>query len=128
MADEAELHPLVQLMLARIESHPQEFEYISQRWTAALDATETYAKEEERKLIREAIAKVRLDEAHREAMDELLNGDEQRRKVEEEAEYEKRLIAQQRQKLAMQQYSGQSWVGIGGAPAEASGRLTVTGD
>ncbi len=128
MADEAELHPLVKLMLARIESHPQEFEYVSLRWTAALDATETYATEEERKLIREAIAKVRLDEAHREAMDELLNGDEQRRKADEEAEYEKRLIAQQRQKLAMQQYSGQSWVGIGGAPAEASGRLTITGD
>jgi len=83
-----EYHPLVMLMLARIKSHPEEFEVergrtnLSKRWCRVLQDIDEYACEEGKRLVSEAVNAVRMDQAHRDAMDELLNGDDHRAKVE----------------------------------------------
>jgi len=83
-----EYHPLVMLMLARIKSHPEEFEVergrtnLPKRWGKVLQDIDEYACEEGKRLVSEAVNAVRMDQAHRDAMDELLNGDDHRAKVE----------------------------------------------
>jgi hypothetical protein len=92
MADEP--HEVVKLLLARIESHPEEFEggmsSRHTRWRKALEDVFSNLTDEEAKPLQSALNKVRLDEIHKSVMDELLNGDERRRM--EEAEYEAELI------------------------------------
>lgn len=78
MADN-ENHPLVDLMLARMDSHPEEFEGDGNRWYVTLIDIEEYALPEQAALVRAKIAAIRLDKAHHLAMDELLNGEERRR-------------------------------------------------
>lgn len=92
MADEP--HEVVKLLLARMESHPEEFEggmsNRHTRWRKALEDVFSNLTDEEAKPLQSALNKVRLDEIHKSVMDELLNGDERRRM--EEAEYEAELI------------------------------------
>ncbi len=78
-----ETHPLVTLLLARIESHPEEFTGGWARWHEAIAAVGENASDREGNLLAAAIKKARLNKAHQDAMDELLNGDERRREAEE---------------------------------------------
>lgn len=76
--EDNENHPLVDLMLARMETHPEEFEGSSNRWYTALIDIGEYAPAEQAALVSAKVAAIRLDSAHRSAMDELLNGEERR--------------------------------------------------
>ena len=100
MADN-ENHPLVDLMLARMDTHPEEFDGSNNRWYTTLIDIEEYAPPEQAALIKAKIAAIRLDAAHHKAMDELLNGEE-RRKQKAEVELMRNTYAQQAQQSALQ--------------------------
>jgi hypothetical protein len=81
MVDET-LHPVVQLLLKRMESHPEEFQYSTGgRWQYALDMIEDHGAEGEKAALQSAIKIIRLEEAHVWALNELCNGDERRGKA-----------------------------------------------
>ncbi len=110
-----ELHPVVQLLLARMKSHPEEFrdEYIMStlepttswgRWDNALRALKDNASEHDLAALNEGLGAIRMEQIHNAVLDELLNGDERRRKRREEDEYERQL---QRAQMAQAQIKPQ---------------------
>jgi hypothetical protein len=85
MADN--IHPVVELLAARMESHPEEFGANgSGRWAEWLDQLIPFVTEEERVMLRKPM----IQDIHEDVLDELLNGPERRaeemRKREEDAE------------------------------------------
>lgn len=88
------VHPVVRLLAARMESHPEEF--TKGRWGMWVSALMEIATPEEKLLLRKA----RMDEIHNEVMDELLNGDERRAEVERKRMEEARQYAAQQAKVA----------------------------
>jgi hypothetical protein len=101
MADD--LHEVVKLLLARMESHPDEFasdlsvsvgESRADRWWQAIRLVNDCGTKKEKDAINQGIRKIKLQRAHEMMMDELLNGDERRRKEEEEQEYERTMMQQ----------------------------------
>ena len=105
-----ELHPVVELLLARMKSHPEEFTeeylfsevspntpYVGERWGGILRVVLQNGSEVEIEALNEALRPIRLKQAHEYMMDELCNGDERRRKMREERE------AEERRYYAMQQ-------------------------
>lgn len=109
MADEP--HEVVKLLLARMESHPEEFEggmsNRHTRWRKALEDVFSNLTDEEAKPLKSALSKVRLDEIHKNVMDELLNGEDRRRDEEKENEYERHL-KQSLQHMKQQQMAAQN--------------------
>lgn len=117
------LHPVVDLLISRMKSHPEEF-YIglepespyaiktvplSSRWTTILNHVERFANEEELAALKDAMRHIRLDEAHEKALDELLNGPERRAEEEKERERTRVMMQQaamQKQQSYLQQASG----------------------
>lgn len=90
-----ELHPVVTLLLKRMESHPEEFGTgPTNRWGWMLNDVLSNCSTEEAEAINKGLRPIRLQEIHESVMDELLNGDERRRREMEEAEYEKQLLQQ----------------------------------
>lgn len=92
MADD--MHEVVKLLLARMESHPDEFventgrdsvisDGIGDRWWRVLTFVEDYGTDEEQKAIGAGLRKIKLNRAHEIMMDELCNGEERRRKERE---------------------------------------------
>jgi hypothetical protein len=92
---EAKVHPLVELLVARAKSHPEEFvtggpESISatSRWWYAIDVVRRDGTDADNAAMDKAIGRMAMDSAHEWALDELLNGDQrredQRRQAEEE--------------------------------------------
>lgn len=85
-----ELHDVVKLLLARMESHPEEFvadlseadsrEY---RWWQVIREVRESGTREEKDAIQAGLRKIKLQRAHEIMMDELCNGDERRRKEQE---------------------------------------------
>lgn len=100
MADK--LHDVVKLLIARMESHPEEFGRGMSRWGWMLEGVMANCSEEERAAIHAGLRPIRLKQLHEDVMDELLNGDDRRRAEIEEIEYEKRTIAQARSTLIAQ--------------------------
>ena len=99
---EDKLHPLTELMLARMKSHPEEFEdgilTYGARWDRAMHEIEKYGSDADKQAMHEGLRPIRLGEAHTWAMDELLNGEERRRKQrEEEEDYMARMTAGRQQ-------------------------------
>lgn len=86
-----EPHDVVKLLLARLESHPEEFKSPEDRWDRILAEVLDHANEAEVSALHVGLRNVRLAEAHEDMMDELLNGSERRRREEEEDIYEKHL-------------------------------------
>ena len=84
------LHDVVKLLLARMESHPEEFLTGSHRWYDVVDIVRDYATKEENDAIDVGLRPIRLQQAHELMMDELCNGEERRRI--EEQEYERNLM------------------------------------
>jgi hypothetical protein len=89
-----ELHPVVQLLLERMKSHPEEFkdEYLtsgispvdgSGRWNAALTAIYANGSEHDREAINGALRGIRMEQVHEWVLDELLNGEDRRKEYEE---------------------------------------------
>lgn len=106
MADD--LHEVVKLLLARMESHPDEFasdlsvsvgESRADRWWQAIRLVNDCGTKKEKDAINQGIRKIKLQRAHEMVMDELLNGDERRRKFEEEQEYEANLLKNARNNM-----------------------------
>ena len=95
MADN--IHPVVELLLARMESNPEEFGWAESRWGYLLGQVEECSSDEERRAIKAALRPIHLDEAHKWMMDELFNGDERR------AEAERNLMAANRTAQAVAQ-------------------------
>ena len=93
MADEP--HEVVTLLLKRMESHPEEFRngdvLLHDRWYEYVNGINAYGNEADKAALATGLREIRLAEIHEKVMDELLNGDERRRKAEEEAEYERNL-------------------------------------
>ena len=86
MADN--IHPVVKLLAARMESHPEEFGLRSTgRWDMFLTELQPLLTDAEKLLLRPVL----IDELHRQVMDELFNGEDRRRQL--EAQREKEQIA-----------------------------------
>jgi len=97
-----ELHDVVKLLLARMESHPEEFGgdlvangSLEARWWHVIREIREYGTKAEREAVDAAMRKIKLQHAHELMMDELCNGEERRRKQREEDEYERTMVAQQ---------------------------------
>ena len=90
------VHPVVRLLAARMESHPEEF--TGGRWGMWISDLMEIATPEEKLLLRKA----RMDEIHNEVMDELLNGDERRAEAERKRMEEAKQYAAQQQRMAAQ--------------------------
>lgn len=82
--EDNKLHSVVELMLARMESHPHEFKYGAGRWREVLDRIQSSGSSAEVDALSKKLRVIRLDELHEEVLDELCNGDERRRKAAEE--------------------------------------------
>ena len=90
----SEPHDVVKLLLARMESHPEEFRVASgpERWGVPIDMIQDYGSEADKAVLNAKLRDIVMGEAHEDVMDELLNGPEKRRKYEEEREYERQLM------------------------------------
>lgn len=90
---EDNLHEVVKLLLARMESHPEEFSWeTGNRWQHTLSMVREYGTPEEISTLDAGLRVIMLQEAHEMMMDELCNGDERRRREQEEQEYERNLM------------------------------------
>lgn len=98
MADN--IHPVVELLAARMESHPEEFEPNGGgRWAEWLDRLIPFVTEEERVMLRGPM----MQGIHEEVLDELLNGEERRAQSKRERDLEmQRIMAQAQQQAALQ--------------------------
>jgi hypothetical protein len=84
--EDKELHPVVELLLKRMESHPEEFEGnmadphsdVAYRWSTATNEIFEYGNDADKAAINAGLRNIRLNVAHRWALDELLNGPERR--------------------------------------------------
>jgi hypothetical protein len=88
-------HDVVKLLIARMKSHPEEFRVADapfhDRWYDHVNSIQAFGNEADKAAIAEGLREIRLAETHERVMDELLNGEERRRKVFEEQEYERNL-------------------------------------
>jgi hypothetical protein len=75
-----EIHPAVELFIARAKSHPDEI--YEGRWDWAEGVIMRRGTEEEKKLVNEALREAELNEMHKSFMQKLLGG-EQKPEVEE---------------------------------------------
>ena len=116
MADKEEVHPLVTLLLERMKSHPEEFEdhfccepempvaSTRDRWGYAINEIRRHGSDADNEALVEGLRPLRLDKAHKWALDELLNGDarraQERREWEEREKMYKAQAAKQAQALA----------------------------
>jgi hypothetical protein len=93
-----EPHAVVKLLVARMQSHPEEFKRENRdyhdRWSEIISDIIEYGADVDRKAMDEVLRDIRLGETHERAMEELLNGPERRRKQQEDIEYERQLIMQ----------------------------------
>ncbi len=103
MADD--IHPVVKLLIARMESHPEEFKdnYLmsevrptvgSGRWLHATQAIQDHGSKRDVEALNVALSKIYMQYIHDWVMDELFNGEDRRRAEEED---KKRLWLQQQQ-------------------------------
>lgn len=100
-----DIHPVVELLIARMESHPEEFkdDYLmsevrptagSGRWLRATQAIQDHGLERDVETLNAALSKIHMQQIHDWVMDELFNGESRRR---EEEEVKKQLWLQQQQ-------------------------------
>lgn len=88
-------HDVVKLLLARMESHPEEFRLKQgrnhSRWFDHINAVNSYGNEVDKAALNAKLRDLRLSEIHEQVMDELCNGPERRRMEEGDQEYERHL-------------------------------------
>lgn len=84
--EDKKVHPVVELLLARMKSHPEEFQEGMCRWNFVLHKVLDNGNEADLEALNEALRPIRLAEAHEWMMDELLNGEDRRRQEQEEYE------------------------------------------
>lgn len=107
----SEPHEVVKLLVARMESNPEEFNDDEGRWAQWLDELIPFVTDEERVMLRKPM----MQTIYEEVMDELCNGEERRRKHKEDTEYERHLAQAMRhtKQQAMQSAVGQYQQAIG---------------
>ena len=92
----SEPHEVVKLLLARMESHPEEFRVADgpfhDRWYDHVNGINAYGNEADKTAIAAKLRDIRLDEIHERVMDEMLNGEDRRRREAEENDYERNLL------------------------------------
>jgi hypothetical protein len=100
MADE--VHEVVTLLLARMESNPEEFEFhasgslaVTGRWETWIAQLGWHFNEAEKALIYGKARELIFQRVHGEVLDELLNGEDRRRKEAEDREYERQMMVRQ---------------------------------
>lgn len=126
----SEPHEVVKLLLARMESHPEEFRLkdpsYHDRWYNHMSAINTHGNEADKAALAGKIREIRLAEIHEQVMDELLNGEDRRAQEEKENEYERHLKQslqhmKQRQQMAAQNNQLQPYgQALGLAPGQYS--------
>ena len=132
MADKTENHPLVDLMLERMKTHPEEFKSIEGRWDNAMGAIQNWATPEQRERVTRSLCDILLDAAHHDALDELLNGEQRRAEAnaEEEAaiaaknaalQHQMQIAKQQMAKQMQQDYDNAMLAGLGQYAQAGSG-------
>jgi hypothetical protein len=103
---EDEPHDAVKLLLARMDSHPEEFRLkdpsYHDRWYNHMSAINTYGNEADKAALAAKIRDIRMGVIHEQVMEELCNGPENRRREEEEQEYERKLEELARKKKILQ--------------------------
>lgn len=116
--EEAEgLHPLTKLLLARMETDPEEFTddlpsaqnqllgtwpVNYKRWQPAIDALQAHGSEEDKRAFGEALRKLQMGAAHEWAMDELYNGEARReQKKKDDLAYQMKTAQAQAQSKSM---------------------------
>jgi hypothetical protein len=114
----SEPHEVVTLLLKRMESHPEEFRVADapfhDRWYDHVNSINAYGNEADKAALATGLREIRLAETHERVMDELLNGDERRRKEAEEHEYERNLAASvQHMKQQQLRIDSNNLVGVG---------------
>jgi hypothetical protein len=129
MADE--VHEVVTLLLARMESNPEEFSSdngrFSDRWERYISDIEAFGNEADKAALNAKLRDIWMDKIHEKVLDELCNGEDRRRKEAEDREYELHLAhaaMQQQQKAYVSQIqgmAGQLYGGGGGAGGMAQG-------
>ena len=109
---EDDIHPLVRLMAARMETHPEEFDGIvteipewstrdtvaPPRWARIMRQLEPIRNETEKALLMRKYRAWKIEQLHAIAMDELMNGPERRAnmvELERQAELAKHWVATQ---------------------------------
>ena len=126
----SEPHEVVKLLLARMESHPEEFRngdvLLHDRWYEYVNGIQAYGNEADKAAIAAGLREIRLSEIHEKVMDELLNGDDRRRKAEEEAEYERNLIMQKARNTTMTQQQMARQAGTYGVDLDMYRNAAVT--
>jgi len=106
-----EIHPVVELLIARMESHPEEFmdDYLmsevrpaagSSRWFRVIHAIREHGSKRDVETLNAALSKIHMQRIHEWTMDELLNGEDRRREEEER----KKQLWQQQQQMHQQAY------------------------
>jgi DNA polymerase III delta prime subunit len=90
-----EPHAVVRLLLERIASNPEEFKRGTARWVSVTNKVEDWGSEADKQTINDALREIRLTEAHEEMMEELLNGEDRRRKESEENQQTYQALSQQ---------------------------------
>lgn len=103
MADN--IHPVVELLAARMESHPEEFRIydnstlaIGGRWETWISQIRPFMNEAEHRLLFNKSKEAFLQRVHEEVLDELMNGEERRAQEKRERDLEmQRLMAQAQQ-------------------------------
>lgn len=107
------IHPLVELVLARMKSHPEEFcghvpspsdvfSHGNDRWWRAREIIQSVGTEHEKEVYRAAIREITMDAAQEWMIDELLNGEERRRAERDKLERETRLASFKQARLNAQ--------------------------
>lgn len=139
MPDDTEMHPAVALLLARMDSHPEEFRLkdpsYHDRWYNHMSAINSYGNEADTAALNAKVRDIRMAEIHEQIMDEMLNGEDRRRKHAEDTEYERNLMKSQlvQQQLRVGTLSGDmnpiGYASGGGAslPVSTSPYSGVTG-
>lgn len=92
---EDEPHEVVKLLVARMESHPEEFRIgegvFHQRWSHHVDIVQDNGSKADKAALNAKLRDILMDELHEQVMEELCNGEERRRKEREEQEYERNM-------------------------------------
>ena len=115
MSDDT-IHPVIELLVKRMESHPTEFDFTTHpgghiqfagRWDNFIGRLGHYMTEAERNLIYAAKRKAVFEKVHEEIVDELFNGDDRRAKQEQERADRAGQTFMQQQMYAQSQLQGQ---------------------
>ncbi len=107
MADN--IHPVVELLAARMETHPEEFRFhdsqtlaITGRWETWIHQIRPFLNEAEDKMLFGKAKEAFLQRVHEEVLDELLNGEERRAEERRKRDLEMQRMMAQMQQSALQ--------------------------